>query len=114
MANYVYTNEAGTSRRRAKSIIINNPSANNGEPAITFVMEDRILMADGSELFIDAGNLVLPLDNDALSQDYPSINIATGVTNSHNKRNGNEIMAIIMDSLTDVFVTEGRKRDANK
>lgn len=114
MANYIYTNEAGTSRRRAKTIVINNPSGGHGTPSVTFMMEDRILMADGKELFIDAGNLVLSLDDEMLAREYPRINVESGAINLNDKRTGVTIMQMIMQALTDVFITEGQNKDANE
>lgn len=125
MSNYMHTTTPGTSRRRVKSITINNPAqplvtpeADSAEakalpvPSVTFVMEDRIIMADGSEMFIPAGNLIINLDETTLAKQYPSINVDTGAIDGTNKRYGGELMHLIMDALEDVFITEGIARDA--
>lgn len=118
MSNYMHTTAAGTSRRRAKSITINNPAqplsadTTAATPSVTFVMEDRIIMADGSEMFIPAGNLILNLDQVTLAKKYPSINADTGVIDEAKTRFGAEIMQVIIDALEDVFITEGMARDA--
>lgn len=137
MTNYIHTTESGTSRRRAKSITINNPAQPltppepvltydplnpTAEPvlrvpdppiaSVTFVMEDRIIMADGSEVFVPAGNLIISLDEKALAKKYPSINADTGVIDESEARYGAQIMQIIVDGLEDVFITEGMARDS--
>lgn len=119
MANYTHTTEAGTSRRRAKQIIINNPvqKSFDGElfthqqPSVTFIMEDRIVMADGSEILIPAGQFDLLLNERTLSKIYPSIDVETGEVDEGKARYGAQIMAMIIDGFEDVFITEGRLRD---
>jgi hypothetical protein len=125
MSNYLHTTKAGTSRRRARSITINNPAQpvvppepDSAEakalptPSITFVMEDRVIMADGSEEFVPAGNLIINLDEAALSKKYSSIDPDTGAIDDTKQRYGSEIMQLIVDALEDVFITEGMARDA--
>ena len=117
MINYIYTEVPGTSRRRASTIIINNPAkplngnTNTQNPSVTFVMEDRIIMADGSELYMPAGNLVLNLDQDIMTKKYPSIDAITGDIDESKTRYGGEIMQLIVKALEDVFITEGRLKD---
>lgn len=117
MINYIYTDVPGTSRRRASTIIINNPAKPlNGNtsiqnPSVTFVMEDRVIMADGSELYIPAGNLVLNLDQETLTKRYPSIDAMTGEIDEDTTRYGGEIMQLIVKALEDVFITEGMLKD---
>ncbi|MDZ5288560.1 hypothetical protein A9308_00540 [Moraxella atlantae] len=108
MANYLYTNDPGTARRRAKTIVINNPSS--GTPSIEFVMEDRIIMADGSEQFINSGVFVVSIDKSVMVKKYPRIDIKTGESVGK-ERSGAEIFDMIMKAITDVFITEGRERD---
>lgn len=119
MANYYHTTEVGSTRRRAKRIIIENPAVplNPQEneqvetPRVIFVMEDRILLADGKELFVPQGNLFLDLNAETLSKLYPSIDVNTGVTDENKARSGADIMQTIVDALEDVFITEGMARD---
>lgn len=137
MSNYMHTTDAGTSRRRAKSITINNPAQpltppepvlmydpNNPDtlpvmkvpeppvPSVTFVMEDRVIMADGSEMFIPAGNLIRNLDAATLAKLYPSVNAETGEINQNKQRLGGQLMSITIDALEDFFITEGMAHDA--
>lgn len=119
MANYYHTTEVGSTRRRAKRIIIENPAVplNPQEneqvetPRVIFVMEDRILLADGKEMFVPQGNLFLDLNAETLSKLYPSIDVNTGITNADKSRSGGQIMQLIIDALEDVFITEGIVRD---
>ena len=119
MANYMHTTEPGTSRRRASQIIINNPAQplidDGSAPAVAsvkFVMQDRIVMADGSEMFIEVGTLTRNLDADTLAKLYPSVNADTGVINHDSQRYGGQLMAIIIDALEDFFIKEGMEQDA--
>lgn len=124
MNNYMHTTEPGTSRRRAKSITINYPAQplvmpardsveaqNLPVPSVIFVMEDRVIMADGSEMFIPAGNLVVNIDNDTLTKQYPHVNMESGTIDNDKKRYGGQIMHLIVNAFEDVFVTEGMARD---
>ena len=119
MANYYHTTEVGSTRRRAKRIIIENPAVplNPQEseqietPRVIFVMEDRILLADGKEMYVPQGNLFLDLNAETLSKLYPSIDVNTGVTDENKARSGGQIMQLIIDALEDVFITEGLKAD---
>jgi len=112
MANFMYTDVAGTARRRAKRITIENPAPPNDpnamtpSPVLKFDMEDRIVMADGSDQFIDVGELTVVLDNVIMQKQYPAINTETGVIDAENMRLGADIMSMIVDALEDVFITE--------
>lgn len=133
----MHTIEPGTSHRRARQIIINNPAKPltppepvlmpnpddpNGEmtlqvpppptPSVTFHCEDRVIMADGSEMFVHAPSLILNLDDELLKKLYPSVNIETGEIDNTKQRYGAQIVQMIMDALEDVFVNEGMARDA--
>lgn len=110
MANYVYTDAAGTSRRRAKNIILNNPSSKGAALSLTFSVEDRIIMADGSEIFIDSGVMVVPIDKDFMARQFPRIDVKTGEVVSSN-RTGAELIKLVSDALADVFITEGMARE---
>lgn len=119
MANYEYTEKAGTSRRRAKQIVIYNPAQPLGatddtasQAAVIFVMEDRIILADGKEMFVPAGSMVVPINEETLSNLYPNYDVQTGAVNGDKgNRHGATIVSMIMDALEDVFITEGMVRD---
>lgn len=119
MANYKFTEVIGTSRRRARQIVIDNPAQVLGatddmaaQASVTFVMEDRILLADGKEMFVDVGNMVVPINEETLSKLYPNYDVMTGeVNNDKGNRHGATIVSMIMDALEDVFITEGTARD---
>ena len=74
-------------------------------------MEDRVIMADGSDVLMPVGNMVLPLNREALSKLYPVIDVEAGTVDSRDARYGAQIMKIISEALVDVFVTEGAERD---
>lgn len=119
MSNYEYTEVVGTSRRRAKQILINNPAQPVGATADTaaqasveFIMEDRILLADGKEMFVNAGNMIIPINEETLAKLYPNYNVETGALNEDKgNRHGATLVSMIMDALEDVFITEGLARD---
>lgn len=118
MSNYEYTEAVGTSRRRAKQILINNPAQPLGatddtaQASVTFIMEDRIVLANGKEMFVDAGNMVVSINEETLSKLYPNYDVQTGVVNEDKgNRHGATIVSMIMDGLEDVFITEGMARD---
>lgn len=117
MANYKYTDVAGTSRRRARQIVIENPSqvvgatADTERASVTFVMEDRIIMADGTEMFRDVGLMTVQINQDTLSKLYPNYDVPTGDVSTKPSRSGAAIVSMIMDGLEDVFITEGMARD---
>lgn len=118
MANFNPSSTPGTTRRRAKSIIIHNPAVPTnlaeGEtaplPSVTFVMEDRVIMEDGNDIFIPRGNMVLLVDSALLATEYPSINSDTGVIDNNNTRYGGQLLEVITKALEDIFITEGMKR----
>jgi len=139
MSNYTPTTTAGTTRRRAKSITINNPAHpliapepvltydpdNPDSPpvmktpempvaSVTFVMEDRIILSDDSEIFVPAGNLIIKLDADTLAKSYPSVDVETGIVNDTEARYGTQIVQMIVGALEDVFVIEAMAFDATK
>ena len=113
MPNYLYTNEPGAARRRAKRVIIENPSSNNWMPYITFVEEDRIIMADGTEKFIEVGQLTVHLDESVLAAKFPQFNIETGET-TQETRLGNELLMSIFQQLADTYITLATRRDINE
>lgn len=108
MANYTYTNEPGTSRRRARRIIIDNPSG--GTPIITFETEDRIIMADKSEIFVPQDDVIRAIDTSTLTHNFSKFNIATGDV-SKETRKGSTLMGLIFPALTDVFIDTAMKAE---
>ena len=119
MSNYEYTEAVGTSRRRARQILIDNPSQPVGatddmaaQASVTFIMEDRIILADGKEIFSPAGNMVVSINEETLAKLYPNYDVQTGAINTdQSSRHGATIVSMIMDGLEDVFITEGMARD---
>lgn len=111
MSNYKNTTSAGSIRRRAKQIIINNPA--EGQASVTFVREDRVILADGSSMFIPVDNMIVPINDETLSKLYPNYDVETGeIDEEKGNRYGGTIVNMIMDGLEDVFITEGILRDA--
>lgn len=111
--NYLYTNEAGTSRRRAKRVIIENPSDKDWKPTITFVEEERIIMADGSEKLIEVGQLIVPINEEILALEFPQYNVETGETTNESRR-GNELLASVFQQLADTYIALAARRDINE
>ena len=111
--NYLYTNEAGTSRRRAKRVIIENPSDKEWKPTITFVEEERIIMADGTEKLVEVGQLIVPVDETVLALEFPQFNVETGET-TQETRLGNELLMSIFQQLADTYITLATRRDISE
>lgn len=113
MPNYLYTNEPGTARRRAKKVIIENPSSDNWMPYITFVEEDRIIMADGTEKFIEVGQLTVHLDESVLAAKFPQFNIETGEKTEESSL-GKDLLASVFQLIADAYITMASNRDINE
>ena len=111
--NYLYTNEAGTSRRRAKRVIIENPSDKDWKPTVTFVEEERIVMADGSEKLIEVGQLIVPINEEILALEFPQYNVETGETTNESRRGG-ELLASVFQQLADTYITLAARRDVSE
>lgn len=111
--NYLYTNEPGTSRRRAKRVIIENPSDKDWKPTITFVEEERIIMADGTEKLVEVGQLIVPIDENVLALEFPQFNVETGET-TQETRLGNELLMSVFQQLADTYITLATKRDISE
>ena len=111
--NYLYTNEVGTSRRRAKRVIIENPSDKDWKPTVTFVEEERIIMADGSEKLVEVGQLIVPIDETVLALEFPQFNVETGET-TQETRLGNELLISIFQQLADTYITLATRRDISE
>ena len=110
---YLYTNEAGTSRRRAKRVIIENPSDKDWKPTVTFVEEERIVMADGSEKLIEVGQLIVPINEEILALEFPQYNVETGETTNESRRGG-ELLASVFQQLADTYITLATRRDVSE
>ena len=111
--NYLYTNEVGTFRRRAKRVIIENPSDKDWKPSITFVEEERIIMADGTEKLVEVGQLIVPIDETVLALEFPQFNVETGET-TQKTRLGNELLMSIFQQLADTYITLATRRDISE
>ena len=111
--NYLYTNEVGTFRRRAKRVIIENPSDKDWKPTITFVEEERIIMADGTEKLVEVGQLIVPIDETILDLEFPQFNVETGET-TQETRLGNELLMSIFQQLADTYITLATRRDISE
>ena len=111
--NYLYTNEVGTSRCRAKRVIIENPSDKDWKPMITFVEEERIIMADGTEKLVEVGQLIVPIDEEILALEFPQFNVETGET-TQETRLGNELLMSIFQQLADTYITLATRRDISE
>ena len=111
--NYLYTNEPGTSRRRAKRVIIENPSDKDWKPTVTFVEEERIIMADGSEKLVEVGQLIVPIDETVLALEFPQYNVETGET-TNESRQGSELLMSIFQQLADTYITLATRRDISE
>ena len=111
--NYLYTNEVGTFRRRAKRVIIENPSDKDWKPMITFVEEERIIMADGTEKLVEVGQLIVPVDETVLALEFPQFNVETGET-TQETRLGNELLMSVLQQLADTYITLATRRDISE
>ena len=111
--NYLYTNEPGTSRRRAKRVIIENTSDKDWKPTVTFVQEERIIMADGSEKLVEVGQLIVPINETVLALEFPQFNVETGET-TQETRLGKELLMSIFQQLADTYITLATRRDISE
>lgn len=66
--NFTNTTEVGTTRTRAKKVILTSE-------CITYELENKLIMKDGINKFYDIGKMSTVLDQD---KDIPSIDIDTG------------------------------------
>lgn len=133
MTIYTKNTEPGTIRRRAKTIVIHNPAQPIGEPKmvpqfnpldlseppvmveapiptprISFEIEDRVLLADGTEKFVDAGMLSFDISDEVLAKTYAHVDIETGEVSETEGNNGAFILQTVMQLLGDVFIEEGK------
>lgn len=110
MANYLFTDTPGTTRRRTPEIILRFPDC--GTPTVTFVEEDKVILADGKSMLIPTGvRRVINIDNDFMQKVFAKRNIETGevTTGSHT---GADIFAAVFSSIADVYIQTGIEADA--
>ena len=109
MANYLFTDTPGATRRRTPEIILRFPDG--GIPTVTFVEEDKVILADGKAVFmpVDARR-VINIDNDFMQKVFAKRNIETGevTTGSHT---GAELFANVFSSVVDVYIQTGIEHD---
>lgn len=67
--NFTNTTEVGTTRTRAKKVIVNYDNS------ITYELENKIIMKDGTNQFFDIGTMIASLETD---KDINKVSIETG------------------------------------
>lgn len=116
--NYSYTTEPGTTRRRARRIIIETPAEPiditkpREFPTIIFETEDRVILQNGKEIFVPGDNVTLVITPEILMKQYASIDMKTGTIDTTKMRRGYEIVEVCMKALGDTFITEAMEQDA--
>lgn len=103
MPNYTPTNTPGTARRRAHTILIHYPDA--GTPAITWVEQDRVALADGEVVYVEKGSFVTVVDAARLQRDVPVMDPATNTVLGH--MSGGQLLA----AMYGLFIDEAALRD---
>lgn len=110
MANYLFTDTPGTTRRRTPEIIFRFPDG--GTPTVTFVEEDKVILTDGKAVFmpVDARR-VIDIDDDFMQKVFAKRDIESGevTTGSHT---GAELFANVFSSVVDVYIQTGIEADA--
>ena len=106
LANYYFTNEAGTVRRRANEIRILFPTEKQGEPVVTFIEEDRAVLADGNEMLVPTGGQRSYPVSQLLSLAFPQIDLETGTVNGE-PRQGFQLFQLLQKALVDIYITTG-------
>lgn len=72
----------GQIRRRVREFVGVNPNQTVGAPpALTWVIEDEILLADGSYVYVPVGRFVTVLDEAKDAETFVDIDIETGESN---------------------------------
>ena len=116
--NYSYTTDPGTTRRRARRIIIETPAEPiditkpREFPTIIFETEDRVILQNGKEIFVPGDNVTLVITPEILMKQYASIDMKTGTIDTTKMRRGYEIVEVCMKALGDTFITEAMEQDA--
>ena len=110
MANYLFTDTPGTTRRRTPEIILRFPDG--GTPTVTFVEEDKVILTDGKAIFmpVDARR-VINIDDDFMQKVFAKRDIESGevTTGSHT---GAEIYEKVFSSIADVYIQTGSELEA--
>lgn len=110
MANYLFTDKAGTARRRASEITLRFPA--NGVPTVTFTEEDRIILADGKQVItpVDAKR-VIDIDETFMQKTFPNRDVESGEVTT-GSCTGAEIYEKVFSSISDVYIQTGIEADA--
>lgn len=76
---YLPQNAPGQTRRRVSSFVGMNPNqVQAGTPAITWVIEDEILLADGKFAYVPVRQFVTLFDESKTAETFAGIDIDTG------------------------------------
>lgn len=109
MANYLFTDTPGTTRRRTPEIILRFPDG--GTPTVTFVEEDKVILADGKAIFIPVdARRVINIDSDFMQKVFAKRNIETGEIVG-GERIGLELFGNVFSSIADVYIQTGIEAD---
>lgn len=109
MANYLFTDTPGTTRRRTPEIILRFPDG--GTPTVTFVEEDKVILADGKAVFmpVDARRVIV-IDDDFMQKVFAKRDIESGEVVG-GERTGAELFANVFSSIVDVYIQTGVESD---
>lgn len=109
MANYLFTNTPGTTRRRAVEITLRFPV--DGIPAVTFTEEDRVILADGKHVVLPVdAKRVINIDDDFMQKVFARRDIETGEV-AAGERTGAEIFTNVFSAIADVYIQTGIEKD---
>lgn len=114
--NYNFTNKAGETRRRMCTATLRNPAKplvgeNNDVPSVTFIEEDRVILANGKELMNPVGNLIINIDEKMMMAMIPRFNQETGEIDYENQRLGAELVAETVANIGDLYIHTAMARD---
>ena len=118
--NYSHTTEAGTTRRRARKVIIDfpadplDPKQPKAFPTIIFETEDRVILQNGKDIFVPNDNVTLVITPEILMKEYANINMESGSIDMTDMKRGYELVEQCMQILCNVFVTEAMEDDVAK
>lgn len=109
MANYLFTDKAGTARRRASEITLRFPA--NGVPTVTFTEEDRVILAEGKQVItpVDAKR-VIDIDETFMQKTFPNRDVESGEV-TQGLRTGADIFANVFSAIADVYIQTGIEID---
>lgn len=109
MANYLFTDTPGTTRRRTPEIILRFPDG--GTPTVTFVEEDKVILADGKAMLIPIdARRVINIDDEFMKKEFQTRDIETGEVTG-GSHTGAEIFANVFSSIADVYIQTGVEND---